>query len=276
MFRLDGQGHHPRVRPQNPNRKRERNRAKICVIVRQIPLIRFLRDTVVDEDCYVLGDLIETNLNVLSDTTLEEPMRVDMACVEVCDCGVTQANPSRPPPKHGWAYRIMRYAAVFFMGIFMALVSACKPDPVPGSDQPTPHNDTIPADTITPPPADTIIPTREIIIPWSWSSGDGLAPQMDTIKFYAMDPTVKYVVIYLVPGFQTTWEPRFYRIARDSLQTRIDVDSTKVKGRGIVKVGRDGAQIHPDTLTTKYGMWEPDSLWYTKHGWRIERYDKSR
>lgn len=29
----------------------------------------------------------------------------------------------------------------------------------------------------------------------------------------------------------------------------------------------------PDTLTKKYGMWEPDSLWFALNGWRIERYN---
>lgn len=155
----------------------------------------------------------------------------------------------------------------------MAIATACHKVPTP---EPTPN---YPTDTIPPiVPQDTIIPTREIVIPWSWDSGDGLAPQKDTIEFYAKDPTVKKVIIYLIciHTAESTLEPKHYRKARDTLQTRIDIDSTKVTGRGEVKVGRDGAQIHPDTLTKKYGMWITDSLWFTKHGWHVKRYNNQR
>lgn len=118
-------------------------------------------------------------------------------------------------------------------------------------------------------------PTREIIIPWCWGSGDGLAPWIDTIKYYVQQPDVEHVVILMVPGAESTWEPRFYNIARDSLQTRFDIDTNKVIGDGWVKVGRDGAHIHPDTLTKKYGMWEPDSLWYASHNFKIGRFTRN-
>ena len=117
-------------------------------------------------------------------------------------------------------------------------------------------------------------PWREITIPWTWASGEGLAPRKDTIAFYANDPTVKYVYIYLRPfdTYGTTLEQEHFRIGRDTLQTRIDINPDKVRGRGVIRVGSDGAHIHPDTLTKKYGMWETDSLWFASHGWRIERY----
>ena len=150
---------------------------------------------------------------------------------------------------------------IFSLAALMAFLNACNKDPIP---EPQPDN---PNDTVQP-----IVPTREITIPWCWSAGQGLAPNMDTIKFYATDPTVKYVFLYLIPGHETTWEPRHFHEARDTLQTRIDIDPNKVSGRGDVKVGRDGAQIHPDTLTKKYGMWEPDSVWFAQHGWRVGRF----
>ena len=117
-------------------------------------------------------------------------------------------------------------------------------------------------------------PWREAVIPWMWGAGDGLVPPKDTVAFYANDPTVKYVYIHLmqVDTYGTTWEPRHFNRARDSLQTRIDINPDKVRGKGVIKVGNDGAHIHPDTLTKKYGMWEPDSLWYAKNGWRVQRY----
>ncbi|MBQ6027869.1 MAG: hypothetical protein IJL21_04955 [Alphaproteobacteria bacterium] len=160
---------------------------------------------------------------------------------------------------------------VLFLAALMALATACKKDPSP---EPTPNH---PTDTITPAvPQDTIVPTREIVIPWCWSASNGLAPNMDTIRFYAIDPTVKSIFIHLIPGHETTWEPIRYNRAHDSLQLRINIDTSKVHGRGDVKVGRDGAHISPDTLTTKFGMWEPDSLWFANHGWRVSRFKKTK
>lgn len=159
--------------------------------------------------------------------------------------------------KHVWI-------TLSIIALLVFLIVACHKDPAP-APQPNPDQ---PTDTITP-----IVPTREIVIPWCWSSGDGWAPWPDTIKYYAQQPDVKHVIIYMVPGSQSTWEPRFFNIARDSLQDRLNIDPIKVIGGGTVKVGRDGAHIHPDTLTKKYGMWEPDSLWFAINGWRIERYN---
>ena len=117
-------------------------------------------------------------------------------------------------------------------------------------------------------------PWREAVIPWMWGAGDGIAPPMDTVTFYANDPTIKYIYIHLmqVNTYGTTWEPIDFNRAHDSLQRRININPDKVRGKGVIKVGKDGAHIHPDTLTKKYGMWEPDSLWYTKNGWRVQRY----
>lgn len=142
---------------------------------------------------------------------------------------------------------------VLFLAALMALATACKKDPTP---EPEPE------------------PWREAVVPWMWGAGDGLVPPKDTIAFYTNDPTVKYVYIHImqVNTMGSTWEPRDFKKARDSLQTRIDINPDKVRGRGIVKVGRDGAHIHPDTLTKKYGMWEPDSAWFTKNGWRVGRF----
>lgn len=155
MIRLDGQGHHPRVRPETPNRKREFNKSKtirhITIMIRQWPLIRLIWGSAKDE---------------ISDAAFEEPMCMDLSCGEVCDCGMTQANPSRPPPKHLWAQRIMRYAAVFFAGALLAfLSSACTKDPQP---QPDPE----PNDTVQP-----IIPTKGIKLYWNWNAGIGWPPQ---------------------------------------------------------------------------------------------------
>ncbi len=142
---------------------------------------------------------------------------------------------------------------ILTLAALMAIATACKKDPTP---EPEPE------------------PWREAVVPWMWGGGMGLVPPKDSIAFYANDPTVKYVYIYILQAdtYGTTWEPRNFKKARDSLQTRIDIAPNKVRGRGLIKVGKNGAHIDPDTLTKKYGMWEPDSLWFTKNGWRIGRF----
>ena len=278
MNRIDGQGHHPWIRPHNPHSKRERAKLKVIRSLTpkawQIAMMKSGIGYVPTEDYYfVLGKLIESNFFVSSETIQEEPMCVDMSCGEVGNYALLEAAPSRPPPKHGWAHKVIQYAAVLFLAALMALATACKKDPTP-EPQPTPNQ---PTDTVTPVDTTTqIVPTREIVIPWCWSADNGLAPNVDTVRRYAMDPTVAYVFIHLIPGHETTWEPPIYKRARDSLQLCIDVDKNKVRGRGEVKVGRDGAHIHPDTLTKKFGMWEPDSLWFSNCGWKVKRFKKQR
>ena len=113
-------------------------------------------------------------------------------------------------------------------------------------------------------------------IHWVWNGFMGLAPSIDSVAYYTNDPTVRYIYIDLVEPAGlggSTRPPAYFHMARDTLQTRIDINPSKVRGCGVVKVGRDGAHIQPDdTLTPKRGMWEPDSLWFAQHGWRVERF----
>lgn len=258
MIRLDGQGHHPRVRPETPNRKREFNKSKtirrITLTIRQWPLIKMIWGSAIDE---------------LSDMALEEPMCMDLSCGEVRDCGVTQANPSRPPPKHLWTQRIMRYAAVIFMGALMAFFTACHKDP-----NPAPQPEPTPTDTVQP-----IIPTKEIVIHWNWDAIIGWAPPKDTIKYYTDQDSVKTVDINIIGrdgiGFPincTGYFPCTFRDARDSLQTRIDIDPSKVKLSGTIVVNsKNGATLTDHNITQESGMAIYDSVWFVYHGCLVRR-----
>lgn len=112
-------------------------------------------------------------------------------------------------------------------------------------------------------------------IHWNWGWSIGWAPSMDSVAYYTNDPTVRHVYIDLIElpaSASAALYQHVFRNARDTLQTRIDIDPSKVRGCGRIRVGYDGAQIHPDTLTPKHGMWEPDSLWFTQHGWRVSSF----
>ncbi len=295
MDRIDGKGHHPRIRVKNWTDKiRSKRRKHVIKIVmpatRQLVMLRTetgYSTTKTDRYGYGVGIVVDAQLsaaNIASLTTTD----VEVGCsdagtwyVDTKGCSMQQATPSNSPPRHGFVRNLMRYAASILLIALMAFLAACHKDPTP-EPQPNPNQptDTItPNDTIT--PGDTIppiVPTREIVIPWSWAAGEGIAPPKDTIKFYTDDPTVKYVFIHLIPiqNIGSTWRPIDYHLARDTLQTRLDIDTSKVRGRGVVKVGRDGAHIHPDTLSPKHGMWEPDSVWFDSHGWQIQRFYRSK
>ncbi len=123
-------------------------------------------------------------------------------------------------------------------------------------------------------------PMREIVVDYDWDNSVGLVPPKDLIKSYADDPKTEHVYINIIQRdtHGSTWEPRHYKRARDSLQTCINIKPDKIRGTGVVKVGVDGAHINPDTLTKKYGMWESDSVWFTLNGWSVISFfdEKSR
>lgn len=119
--------------------------------------------------------------------------------------------------------------------------------------------------------------TQDVTIEWSWNPVDhmrpGFAPPKEDIAFYAENPLIRNVFIDIT-GTGMAHSPIFFRAARDTLQTRIDINPNKVKGTGTIFVGNDGAQItdmsHPEIYN---GMWKYDSIWFTNHGWSIGRYN---
>ena len=153
---------------------------------------------------------------------------------------------------------------VLFLAALAALATACKKDPTP--NQPT--------DTVTP-----IVPTKEVIINWDWDANMGWAPPKDSIKYYTDQSDVKTLNINLI-GFDgvgfpvncTGYPADAFRKARDTLQTRIDVDPPKVKLSGTILINfQNGATItNPDNDYTP-GMTPPDSAWFVKHGCIVRR-----
>ena len=110
-------------------------------------------------------------------------------------------------------------------------------------------------------------------IHWDWRWCIGFAPSVDSVKYYTNDPTLRHIYIDIIcEAVGSSLEPRHFRKARDTLQSRIDVNTSKVRYCGTITCGPDGAHIHPDTITKKYGMWEPDSVWFARNGLIVERY----
>lgn len=165
---------------------------------------------------------------------------------------------------------------VLFLAALMALATACKKDPTP-EPTPTPNH---PTDTVTPVDTTTpIIPTREIVVHWDWDAGIGWAPPKDSIKYYTKQADVKIVDINLIDmngiGFPvncTGFRASAFHKARDTLQTRIDIDSSKVKLSGTILINfQNGATIPDHTVGYEPGITPYDSAWFVKHGCIVRR-----
>jgi hypothetical protein len=172
---------------------------------------------------------------------------------------------------------MMRYAAMFLVGILLLGASACHKDPTPEPNSTPTQNDTT-ADNPPFNPEDTVTPWRKIVIDWNWDAVIGWAPPKDTIKYYTDQKNVGNVKINLIgrkgPGFPvicTTYSPSAFHKARDTLQTRIDIDSLKVGLSGTILARNANATNHnpdqPDGITPY------DVRWFEQHGCSFLFYD---
>lgn len=116
-------------------------------------------------------------------------------------------------------------------------------------------------------------PWREVVIDWDWDDNLGWAPPKSVIKEHTDDKTVKTVFINLTSDNSTGYTPHNFHNARDTLQTRIDIDPNKVRGMGTIYVNDDnGAQL-PDPMDwDNCGIALVDSLWFTANGWKVTRW----
>ncbi len=161
--------------------------------------------------------------------------------------------------------RAKRLWNLLSLGAIMAFLAACHKDPTP-NPQPTPDQ---PTDTITP-----IIPTKEIIIHWDWDAGIGWAPPKDSIKYYANQDSVKTIFIHPIGrdgiGFPVNYTGVYagsLHRARDTLQTRIDIDSTKVALAGAISVSNTNLPNHDPGQEPGIAWY--DREWFERHGCRI-------
>ncbi len=268
MDRIDGKGVHPTIRPRTFHSKSKilKRRKLIKVITLFLPTDERLGKTNMSfghfdskEEDIVLNKLIE--LGVFgSYETLEEPMYGgEIVCGGMGDYSMNHADPSRPPPKHGWVHKIMRHAAVLLSLMMLVWTTACKPCNCdnPCTDDPTPDpvpTDTIPTDTIPSTPEPTYPDT--IIVPWDMN---GNPPSEDTILFYRDKPGVKAFVFDLEeisPEMQQDmayWWWRAYRKARDDLYARHELaPNQSVSARGTLYAANfwDGNPYGPGTLVS--------------------------
>lgn len=279
MDRIDGKGHHPKVRVKHWTDKIRSKRRKhviknVLPATRQLFMLRTetgYSTTKTDRYVYGAGIVTDTQLSAANTASLTTTV-VEAGCtdagtwyVDTKGCGMQQATPSNSPPRHGFIRNLMRYAASILLIALMAFLAACHKDPTP---QPNPDH-----------PTDPIIPTKEITIHWDWFANLGWAPPKDSIKYYTDQDSVKFVDINLIgldgigyPVNSTGFHPGIFHIARDTLQTRIDIDPAKVKLSGTILVNsRNGATFQNHNPDQGLGMAYYDSIWFTDHGCIVRR-----
>lgn len=279
MDRLDGKGFHPTVRPFHPHRKRERNKIKVfrkaAPKAWQLAMMRLGMGFVTnEEDRIELGKLIESGVFDLEGTTLLAPMcGGEISCGSAGNYGITQADPSRPPPKqdvlveenafvsceettenitatscnHRKIHRLQKYLfRVLFMTLSLAglmmLANACQKEPY------------------------------DVVIDWNWEDNLGYAPPKEMIQNEINKKNVNTVFINLTSPNSTGHTPGMFHRAREALQTRLDIAPGRVRGMGTIYVNsRNGAHLPNPTDDDNCGMSLTDSLWYTANGWKVQR-----
>ena len=211
--RINGQGHHHKVRQPFPNLKKEVHRIKV---VRKTPLkawqLAMMRLGI------SFDGLLKPFYSVVNDMAQEEMICVGIGFgnaeawyVDSDGYCMLQANDAEPPPKNGILRKALQCAAVFFLSLMVLIgPTSCQKDPEP---TPGPAPAPTPADTITPiTPIDTITPvvpgdTLEPVIPGDTLEpvvpGDTIAPVVppmpgDTIPI----PGRKVVFAIIKPGNQ--------------------------------------------------------------------------
>lgn len=132
----------------------------------------------------------------------------------------------------------------------MLMAPACKKTKVEPTPEPEPY---------------------DVVIDWNWDTEPTFAPPMDLIKKYAQDKYVNNIFINLTSPNSGGMAVKHFSRARDSLQTRIDVAPTRVRGMGTIFVNRTGGAQLPDTAIYTAGMALRDSIWFTDHSWMVQR-----
>ena len=149
-----------------------------------------------------------------------------------------------------------RACAILFSLVLVVVASSCKktPEPNPNPNQPTP-----------------VVPTKEITIVWDWSAGVGVAPPVDSIRYYTNQDSVKHVYIHLIGEYGigypincTGYAPSTFHLARSKLQPCIDVDSTEVSLLGSLYAHNANAPNHE--LGQAPGITPYDKDWFERHG----------
>lgn len=227
----------------------------------------YLRKQNIKEQSYVLGTSVlssgkrrsvttsdtfqyfvaETQPTIQSQTTTTTdmcPIYIEESTIADCDSATKEA--SVPFYKYGFFHGFHKYLT--FIVMFMSLLTGAS---VMTSCQKEPY---------------------DVVIDWDWDTCIGLAPSKEVIQKEINKKNVNMVFINFNEMNVTVWDPASFHMARDTLQTRLDIAPDRVRGMGTLYVNsRNGAHMPDVTETITPGMALEDSLWYTTNGWKVQR-----
>ena len=301
MKKIDGKGHHPKVRPYHRRFDKDLKEVRISVCSSlsawQLAMKRLgICFTASEKNGIGTPSFAGLSLCEAVEQASSATQPVGVGCtdaggwyVDTSGCGMLQYDDANPPPKNEFTHSVLKVLAILLSLVLVVVASSCNktPEPTP-KPEPTPTdtippvtpNDTIPPvtpnDTIVPtpgidtiPPApggDTIVPTPPTggkIANFYYDGGVKLPP-LDSIRKYANDPEYDTIYIKWCVETQDYWTPGGFHSARDSLNKRFNI-SPKVYGAWILVP----YQILPDSDSTNIGlkgMIERDRDWYeSKH-----------
>lgn len=301
MKKIDGKGHHPKVRPYHRKNDKDLKEVRISVCSSlsawQLAMKRLgICFTASEKNGIGTPSFAGLSLCEAMEQASSTTQPVGVGCadaggwyVDTSGCGMLQYDDANPPPKNEFTHSVLKVLAILLLLVLVVVASSCnktpeptqKPEPTPTDTiPPVTPNDTItpvtPNDTIVPtpgidtiPPApggDTIVPTPPTggkVVNFYYDGGENFPP-LDSIRRYANDPEYDTIYIkWLVPT-DDYWTPISFHIARDSLRKRFDISPKVVGGWWVIPY-----QILPDadsTNTGVKGMIERDKNWYeSKH-----------
>lgn len=117
----------------------------------------------------------------------------------------------------------------------------------------------------------------DVIIDWNWKDNLGYAPPKEMIQKEINKKNVNTVFINLTSPNSTGYALCDFSDARDSLQNRLDIAPSKVRGMGTIYVNsRNGAHLPDTTYYGTCGMTLEDSIWFAANGWKIQRWQPSK
>ena len=298
MIRYDGQGFHPTIRPFIPHRKKERNKIKVTSIVSpkawQLAMMRLGINFASDKGNPIrLINLIDSD-----ETLLLAPI-----CGGIISCGAAgdycavQANPSRPPPDMAFQQKIGN-AVINDNSSAKTQTPACNRSLIDRLQKfllfrillvplfglgfnmkfKVPYNIKKSLIRILPFAAAAIMATScnkkyDSVIEWDWSIEREWAPPKETVEAETNNRDVENVFIKLTYANCSGVSPMLFHRARDTLQTRINIDPNKVKLAGKIFVNpQTGAHLPQNYEPGQCGgMSLEDSIWYTQNGCTVQR-----
>ena len=273
MTHYDGKGFHPTIRPQQPNRRKDR--AKLKVVAKptlwQLAMMR-IGALAVEDNAILLGKLIESGALFANETTQIGPMSGGEGYGTIGDYSMQYADPSRPPPQeqivntgneehiecvpsseetptrnYGIFHRLQKhlFCRLLFLLPFMAtaiMATSCHKEPY------------------------------DVVIDWNWKDNLGWAPPKEMIRDEVNKKNVNTVFINLVSDKSTNHTPYTFHNARDTLQTRLDIAPGKVRGMGTIYINPEpGADNRPNHgIEQDFGIAWYDKIWFEENGWKIK------